>query len=42
MHTKKKLAYLDKREKDLLERMRQKDIKRSREKMDKTLMLDSL
>ena len=40
--TKDKLNYLQKREDGLMEKMRQKDIKRSREKMDRKIMLDGL
>jgi hypothetical protein len=40
--TKEKLNYLSKREDRLMETMRVTDIRRSREKMDKKIMLDGL
>jgi hypothetical protein len=40
--TKTKLKFLEDKEDKLMERMRRIDIKRSREKMDKKIMLDGL
>ena len=42
MHTKEKLSYLEKRNENLLEKMRQKDLQRLKADTNNRLMLDAL